>query len=83
MPYQNGTALTLAIPAYIVSEILEMSLKELSDKKTGTTIERDVSRHPTLEHLLKNLPVVINTPKEAMKDVEKVPATEIEFPQKS
>ena len=80
LPYQNGTAMTLAIPGYIVSEIFEMSLKELSDKKTGTRIERDVSNHPTLEHLLKTLPIVTNTPKEAMKDIEGVPASEIEFP---
>lgn len=33
LPYQNGTALTLAIPAYIVSEVFELSLKELTDKK--------------------------------------------------
>ena len=80
LPYQNGTALTLAIPAYIVSEIFEMSLKEMTDRKTGTTIIRDVSNHPTLEHLLTTLPVITNTPKEPMGGTEAVPATEIEFP---
>src|SRR3989344_1390136 len=80
LPHQNGTALTLAIPAYIVSEIFEMSLKELTDRKTGTGVIRDVSNHPTLDHLLNTLPVITNTPKGPMGGTEAVPATEIEFP---
>lgn len=81
LPYQNGTALTLAIPAYIVSDVLDLSLKELTDRKTGIVATRDVSNHPTLEHLLKTLPVITNTPKQPMMEgTEAVPATEIEFP---
>lgn len=80
LPYQNGTALTLAIPAYIVSDIFEMSLKELTDRKTGTGVTRDVSKHPTLEHLLNTLPVITNTPKGPSGGSEAVPASEIEFP---
>ncbi len=80
LPYQNGTALTLAIPAYIVSEIFELSLKELTDRKTGSKTLRDVSNHPTLEHLLKTLPVITSIPKGPMGGSEEVPASEIEYP---
>ena len=80
LPYQNGTSLTLAIPAYLVSDILKLA-KDLTDKRTGELMVRDPSKHPTLEEMLKNFPVITHVPKNGRSEgSEALPHSEIEFP---
>ncbi len=79
LPYQKSTSLTLAIPAYIVSDILRLS-KTLYNEQTGQTISRDVSKYLTLEQILKTYPEVTLKPKTPSSSVEAIPASDIEFP---
>ena len=80
LPYYTDTSLTLAIPAYIVSEILEFSMRNLKDRETGLIITRDVNNHPTLEHILNTYPAITKTPKKSTEGSEIVAASEIDFP---
>lgn len=80
LPYRNNTALTTAVPAYIVSEILKMA-ENPSDKRNGDTVKRDTSKYKTLEEIIKTYPLVIHAPKTDSPGSEAIPSSQLEFPQ--
>jgi S1-C subfamily serine protease len=77
LPYTYGTSLTLAIPAFIISELLQ---KSLFDAKTGMAHIRDTSKHPTLDELFATKEIIVREPKKPISGAKAVPTTEIEFP---
>jgi S1-C subfamily serine protease len=73
LPYRNNTALTTAIPAYLVSDILKMAA---NPRDMG----RDTSKHRTLQQIIEETPQAIHAPKTNAPGAEVIPPSDIEFP---
>jgi S1-C subfamily serine protease len=77
IPYQYGTAMTLSIPAYIIADLIKMSLY---DKKTGDITSRDTSKFQTLEEMFATRAIKIREPKKAMTEAEALFPADLEYP---
>jgi S1-C subfamily serine protease len=79
LPYRNNTSLTMAVPAYLVSDILKLAANP-SDKSTGEVVSRDPRKHPTLDEMMKTYPMLVNEPKKDSPGTEPISASDIELP---
>jgi hypothetical protein len=77
--YSNNTSLTMAVPAYLVSDILKLAANP-SDKSTGEIVFRDPSKHLTLDEMIKNYPMLVHEPKKDSPGAEPISASDIELP---
>lgn len=80
VPYTYGTALTLSIPAFIISDLMKMNLY---DKRTGEMTERDTSKYPTLTEVFEKEEMKVREPKKPVPGAEVVDLSDLEYPNKA